>query len=362
MAGKTCPRCGYEKNSKSTLMCGLCGGVFEAEAAFAAEELNSEILSRKGEDKSLADVQRRDFNSEIKSNQNKSLMMMAGFVILIAAMGWAVGNFYGGYSTFGIVAALAIATIYAASAWFAGDKMILGVSHARKADEGRDIKLLNVVEEMAIASGLPMPNVYVIESRAMNAFATGRSPETATIAVTRGLLDQLNREELQAVVAHELGHVRNFDIRYAMLTAAMVGAIVLLADSMRHWWWFGSGRGRKSGGSGGGGAQIAIMVVSILLIILAPVFARMLQMAISRKREFLADASAVEFTRNPAALTSALESINKSAMTVKLDGANRAIQHLYIINPLKAVTMKSGAMFSTHPPIEARIRVLRSMS
>ncbi|MDP8205076.1 MAG: M48 family metallopeptidase [Candidatus Electryonea clarkiae] len=356
---KTCPNCGNEQNADDALMCGLCGDVFPGMKA--AVEMSAVRQASSKDDPPPDDYKlpaRRDFAREISGNNWRTVFLMILFPILMVAMGWAVGEWYGGYSKLGIVIAILIAVVYCLIAWFAGDKAILGFSGARPADSVLDLRLINVVDEMRIAAGLPMPQVYVIETDALNAFATGRSPAHATVAVTRGLMNSLNREELQAVVAHEIGHVRNLDIRYAMLVAAMVGSIVLLADGLRHSLWWGGGR-RRVGRSGGGGGWM--MLIALVFMILAPLFARLLQMAISRTREYLADASAVEFTRNPIALASALKKLDSHIQTTPLKNANRATQHLYIVNPLKKFKPNARALLSTHPAIDERIARLKAM-
>lgn len=341
---KTCPKCGYEQNRDSALMCGLCSGVFPE----AAGRAKPSRLFR----------YRKDFAKEIADNRFGSLALMIGFPILILMLGLAVDLWFG-ISPFGVIAALVIAVILIIFSYFEADHTILGMSGAEEADPQRDQQLINIVDEMRIAAGLPMPKVFVIDSDSPNAFATGRDPEHASVAVTRGLMKILNREEMQGVIGHEMSHVRNLDIRYMMLVTAMVGTIVLLADGLRHGARFGS-FGRRDSRMGSAGPIVAIL--ALLLILLAPLFARLLQMAISRKREFLADASSVELTRNPLALAAALEKLDKASVLEPLQVANRATQHLYIINPLRSFTMESSALMSTHPPTEARIRVLRAMA
>ncbi len=357
---KTCPHCGYEKNRPSALMCGLCGGVFpEAQEKIAAGLAEEKATAESGELPTLPF--RRDFARENASNRYKSLLLLLCFPPLIILLGWAIGE-YVGFSRMGIIIAAALSLGYIAVAYFAGDRMILGFSGASRADPKTHLRLINVVDEMRIAAGLPMPEVFVIDSNAANAFATGRNPEHAKVAVTQGLIKLLNRDELQGVIAHEMSHVRNLDIRYMLLVAALVGAVVLMTDGMwRALWW--GGRGRKGGlGRVGGRAGLPLLVIVLLLAILAPLFAKLLQMAISRKREFLADSSAVELTRNPLGLASALEKLDKHLSAEPLAKSNRATQHLFIVNPLRSFSMKSGAMFSTHPPIQSRIRLLKSMT
>jgi len=203
-----------------------------------------------------------------------------------------------------------------------------------------------------------MPKVYIVNDTAPNAFATGRDPEHASIAVTKGLLDKLNRDELQGVIAHEMAHVGNYDIRYAMLVGILVGTTVLISDFFLRGLWFGGGRGGDRR-EGGGQIQLIMMIVAILLAILAPLFARLLQMSISRQREYLADATAVRLTRNPDGLADALQKISGDREV--LEAANRATAHLYIVNPVKSFEKRAKGLFSTHPPIQERIKLLRAM-
>jgi heat shock protein HtpX len=224
-------------------------------------------------------------------------------------------------------------------------------------------QLYNVVQELALAASVPMPKVYLIDDTAPNAFATGRDPQHASVAITSGLLQKLDREELQGVMAHELSHVRNFDIRFSLMVGVLVGSIALLADFfLRFTFWGGGrrGRSRDSGGEGGGGLQVIVFVLAIVLAILAPIISRMVQLAISRQREYLADASGVELTRNPYGLERALAKI--ALDTEPLEVANRATQHLYFENPVKAATSTSRGLFSTHPPAIERINRLRQLT
>jgi heat shock protein HtpX len=357
---KTCPRCGYE-NKLSAKMCGLCGGVFPEVRAQIDQDIAKEVAAVKVDDLPPV-LTRRDFAREMSRNRRLSFLLLLGFPIILVFLGWAIGG-YAGYSHYGILIAALLAFGYLAVAYFAGDRMILSFSGAHLADPNTDKQLINVVDEMRIAAGLPMPEVYIIESDAANAFATGRDPVHGKVAVTRGLMKLLNRDELQGVIAHEMSHVRNFDIRYMMLVAALVGAIALLADGFRRSvWWGGFGGGRRRGGRGGGQVQAIFLLIALVFAIIAPLFAMLLQMAISRKREFLADASAVELTRNPLGLATALKKLDDHLDREVLAGANRATQHMYIVNPLHQFGMNSGPLFSTHPPIQARIKLLRSMA
>jgi heat shock protein HtpX len=244
------------------------------------------------------------------------------------------------------------------TSYFKGDKIALATSRARLVTRDEQPQLLNVVEEMAIASGNPVPAVYIIDDSAPNAFATGRKPQLSSIAVTQGLLDKMNRDELQGVIAHEMSHVRNYDILFATLVGVMVGAIALMADFFLRFTFFGGGRRSSNNNNGALGA--IMLVVALVLAILAPIAARMVQLAISRKREYLADASAVELTRNPEGLANALEKISGDEEVLEV--ANRATAHLYIAQPIKKFEKRSRGLFDTHPPIQERIAVLRAMA
>ena len=226
--------------------------------------------------------------------------------------------------------------------YYLGDSLVLAISGAKEVDEQTQPQLLNVVREMAIAANVPMPRVYLIDDTAPNAFATGRDPQHASVAITIGLLQKLDREELQGVMAHELSHVRNYDIRFSLMVGVLVGSIALLADFFLRFTLLGRRPARlpATRDSGGGGLQIVIFVVAIVLAILAPIVARLVQMAVSRQREYLADASGVELTRNPYGLERALAKI--ALDTEPLEVANRATQHLYFENPIKAATGKSS--------------------
>jgi heat shock protein HtpX len=283
------------------------------------------------------------------------------FFLLFAAffgLGAVIGNAYGSVRL-GLSLALILYAILASTAWFTGSSIVLSIHDAREADSGEHRQLLNVVEEMKIAAGLPMPKVFVMETPGMNAFAAGRKPEEAAIAVTAGLLSQLTREELQGVVAHEMAHVKSRDTLYNVCAAVLVGAIALLADLFLRDAAFFRGRGRMGGGGGGRG-NIAFLLPGIALALLAPLAARLLQMSISRQREYHADAAAAGFTRNPLGLASALEKISREGAEVP--GGNRGTQHLFIVNPLRTFTPGSSALLSTHPPTELRIQRLKAMA
>jgi heat shock protein HtpX len=262
-----------------------------------------------------------------------------------------------------IVLALVVGSISGVATYFSGDKLVLAVSGAHEVDEATAPQLLNVVREMAIAANVPMPKVYTIDDTAPNAFATGRDPAHASIAITTGLLEKLDREELQGVIGHELSHVRNFDIRFSLIVGVMVGAIAILADFfLRFTFWGGiAGGGRRSSNrDSGGGAQVIVFVIAIVLAILAPIISRFIQLAVNRQREYLADASAVELTRNPYGLERALAKIGSDQEVLEV--ANRGTQHMYFTNPFKKFEARSAGLMDTHPPILDRINRLRQLT
>ncbi len=303
-------------------------------------------------------VNQGTFRDRIGVNRRNSLLLILAFFVFVLVLGYVIGYAWLGdprRALFGLVLALMVGTIAGFVAYFAGDSMVLAASRAKEVQHGDAPQLFNVVEEMAIAGGLPLPKVYIIQDTAPNAFATGRDPEHASVAVTSGLLQKLDRDELQGVMAHEMAHVGNFDIRYSMLVGILVGTTVLISDFFLRGLWFGGGRSRE----GGGYVQIIMMVVAILLAILAPLFARLLQLSISRQREYLADATAVRLTRNPDGLADALQKISGDREVLEV--ANRATAHLYIVNPVKSFEKRAKGLFSTHPPIGERIEILRAM-
>src|SRR5215217_139214 len=274
------------------------------------------------------------FRERIAVNRRNSVLLISAFLAFVAVFGYVIGYAWIGDpvgALFGLALAFVVGTISGIVTYYAGGRMVLAASRAREITHDDAPVLFNVVEEMTIAAGLPMPKVYIIDDEAPNAFATGRDPEHATVAVTSGLLEKLDRDELQGVIAHEMSHVGNFDIRYAMLVGVLVGTTVLISDFfLRGLWFGGGGRGR---GEGGGYIQLLMIVIAIVLAILAPIFARLLQLSISRQREYLADATAVQLTRNPKGLADALQEI--SGAREVLEAANRATAHLYIVNPIR---------------------------
>lgn len=297
---------------------------------------------------------------QIRNNRRASWLLMGFVVALLATLGYVIGVAYwgdtsGGLGLLGVFGVVAI--VWSLIGYYSGAKMVLAVSGARRVTHDDEPQLYNIVEEMTIAAGLPQaPAVFVIEEDAPNAFATGRDPRHASVAVTRGLMRRLNREELQGVIAHEMSHVRNYDIRFATLVGILVGMIALIADFFLRFSFFGGFGRRRDGNSGAG---VVMFGVAILLAILAPLAAYLVQFAIARRREYLADASGVELTRNPLGLARALHKI--AADPQPLRHANRATAHLFIANPLKKLRQKSG-VFDTHPPIEQRIAALLGMA
>jgi len=305
------------------------------------------------------------FHSQIASNRRRSLLLVAIVAALLATFGFVIGFAMTGAPTGGLIAvviALVIAGVLRAGSYFAGDSLVLAASQAREVNETAAPQLMNVVRELSLSANVPMPKVYLIDDSAPNAFATGRDPKHASLAVTSGLLEKLDREELQGVIGHELAHVRNLDIRFTLLVGVLVGSIVLLADFFLRWTWWGGGP-RRSGGDrreGGGGLMIVLYVVAIVLAILAPIIARFVQLAVSRQREYLADASSVELTRNPYGLERALAKIGSDQEVLEV--ANRATQHLYFVNPIKKWEVRASGLMATHPPIVERVNRLRSLT
>src|SRR3954464_7957340 len=302
------------------------------------------------------------FYNPIAANKRESVLPALAGAVLLGALGFAIGYALTGTVTGGLgttLIAVALAGFMSVGSYLAGDQLVLSASQARQVDEARAPQLLNVVRELTIAANIPMPKVYVIEDTAPNAFATGRDPKHASIAITTGLLEKLDREELQGVIGHELSHVRNFDIRFSLIVGVMVGAIAILADFFLRFTFWGGGR-RSSNRDGGGGIAVVIMVVAIVLAILAPIISRFIQLAVSRQREYLADASSVELTRNPYGLERALAKIGGDQEVLEV--ANRGTQHMYFTNPIKKFEARSSGLMSTHPPILDRINRLRELT
>jgi heat shock protein HtpX len=299
----------------------------------------------------------------IRANQRRSVMLFFGMGIVLLLLGLVIGFAVGGTpdtAIFGVMIAAAVWLIMSLIGHFQGSAILLANSNAVEVDKKVHPQLFNVVEEMTMAAGLrKMPRVYVIRSNALNAFATGRNPENSAIAVTAGLLAVTNRDELQGVVAHEMSHIINRDIRFMTFAGIMLGSIVLISQMFSRTMLYSSGRFGGSSKKEGGG-QIIIIAIAVLFAILAPIVAQLLYFAISRKREYLADASAVRLTRYPEGLASALEKISRS--TADLESANKVTAPMFIANPLKKKGERMRNLSSTHPPVEERIRILRKLS
>lgn len=318
------------------------------------------------------------FRNLIAANKRNSFLLVVIFCLFIAALAMVLGlavmavaapdsltdlNLSEGVLVGGCAALVAL--LISLLAYYSGNGFILAISGASPLAHDDDPELFNVVEEMAIAAGVPMPQVYLIHDEALNAFATGRDPRHAAVAITSGLRYKLTRDELQGVIAHEMSHVRNYDIRLMLLMAVLVGTVVMLADFFWRILWFSPGGGRSSRkrddkGGGGGIIILVLVVVAIVLAILAPLLAQIIQLAVSRQREFLADASAVELTRYPQGLANALRKLRDDPH--ELIHANRGTAHLYIVNPIKKFQDWAESAFASHPPIDERIRRLEALA
>lgn len=288
----------------------------------------------------------------ISSNLWRSRVLVVLFVAILAGMGYLFAEVTG-YPEI-LPLAVVFAVLSAIGSYYYSDKIVIAMSRARPATREEYAHLVNSVEGLALAAGIPVPKIYVIDDTAPNAFATGRDPEHGVIAVTTGLLQKLNRVELEGVIAHEMSHIKDYDIRLMTLVAVLAGTVVLLSDWMMRTFWWGGGRRRRQSGGG-----LIVLLIALVAAILAPIVATLIQLAISRKREFLADAQGAMLTRYPEGLASALEKI--AADTEPLEVANKATAHMYIVNPLKDIGGTLSSLFSTHPPIEERVRRLREM-
>jgi len=294
---------------------------------------------------------------QIARNKWRSFFLVLFFLCLIFALTWAFGEMTG-WGTQGLIVAVVIAAAMTFGSYYASDKIVLAISRARPVKKEEYPYLYNVVEGLAIAAGLPKPRCYVIDDTAPNAFASGRNPKNSVIVVTTGLLQKLNRAELEGVIAHEMSHIKNYDVLVQTLAVVMVGVVALLSDWILRTFLWGGGRRRSRDKSSGNAAAIFI-VVALVLAILSPIVAQLLRLAISRKREFLADANGALLTRYPPGLASALRKL--AADKEPLEAANKATAHLYIVNPLKDIKGRVNKLFSTHPPIEERIAALEKM-
>jgi heat shock protein HtpX len=297
---------------------------------------------------------RRSIPQQIAANKRASFVYATFLMLLLAALGAVTAGYmeesiwpYGGAAGF------ALGLLMALVARYAGSSIVLAMSGAREATRDEFQVLDNVAEEMAIAAGIPKPKVMVLDDSAPNAFATGPEPRDAVVVFTTGIIQKLDRDELQGVMAHEIAHIRNYDIRFLTTIALIAGLIPLIADGLRRMLWYGGGRSKKSEGNA------IFLILAIALSILAPIFAFLLHMAVSRQREFLADSTAAELTRYPEGLARALEKI--AADPEPLEAANRATEHLYIVNPLNKLEEGVNALSATHPPTRQRINALRML-
>ncbi len=310
---------------------------------------------------------KRNLYEQQLHNKRMTLVVMMGFILFLGLLGFGFDMIMLDFFPLGTLFALALGVGTAAWSYKGGAASVIRSTNAYPADPNNPDhrQLINVVDEMTIASGIPRPKIYIVPDKSPNAFATGKNPEDGYVAVTEGLLETLNREELQAVIAHEIAHIRNYDIRLMTIVAALVGAILLLAMIGRSMMWFGGGRRSRGGGRGGGGPVMLIVLVLWLIgIILAPIIANMMAMMVSRKREYLADATATELTRNPNGLINALQKISGSRAKPK--ALHRDTAHLCISDPFHLKReQRTGFMsdlFSTHPPVKKRVEALRNMA
>ena len=294
----------------------------------------------------------------ISANRRRTWLLMFLFVVFVAGVVELIALALGGGYIAGIIV-LIVAGLFVTISYYSASSLVLSISRAKEVKHDENPDLYHVVENLCIGSGLPMPKIYIIEDTAPNAFAAGRDPRHATVVVTSGLLQKLDKLELEGVIAHELSHIKNYDIRLMTLVVVLVGLVALLADFMLRYTWFGAGRRPSNRGRGEGMAGALILVVAVVAAILAPLAAQIMRFALSRGREYLADASGALLTRYPEGLARALEKI--AADKEPLEVANKATVHLYIANPLKGHESWANNLFSTHPPIEERIQRLRAM-
>jgi heat shock protein HtpX len=290
----------------------------------------------------------------IDRNRRRSVVLIVAAIVLLAGMGALLGAALEFSPWAGLGVAAAVGGALSVTAWHEGSAIVLGAAGAEEVPKEADPELVNVVEEVAIAAGLPRPRVYLIPDDSMNAFAAGMRPEKAVVAVTRGLRRSLRRDELQGVVAHEMAHIGNRDTRVMVLMAVLVGSVAILSDYFLRSLRFGGGRRR-----GGGKGQGVVLLLAILLAIVAPLLAALIRFAVSRRREYLADATGAALTRNPGALADALEKLGGQGPRAAF--ANRGTQHLFIVNPFRA-RQAADTVFATHPPLDERIRRLRRLA
>jgi heat shock protein HtpX len=299
---------------------------------------------------------------QIAANKRKTALLIFGAIVLLGAVGYVLGLWYGS-GIYGLVGAVALAIVLSLGSFFGGDRLVLASTRAREVTPQEQARLHNIVEGLSIAAGIPKPRVYVIPERAPNAFATGRNPEHSSVAVTEGLLATMNRVELEGVIGHELSHVVDRDILVGTVVATLVGAVVLISEFFMRSWWWGGVRGRRGGDRSGGGIEAIIFAIGLVLLVLAPIIGQIVRLAVSRQREFLADAQGALLTRYPPGLASALRKIG-AASGIPMRSANNATAHLWLNQPSRIQGEGMGPLeklFSTHPPIEERIRRLEEM-
>jgi heat shock protein HtpX len=298
---------------------------------------------------------------QIAANKRKTALLFVLAVLLLGAVGYALGLLTNSGPT-GLVIALVVAVAMSVGSYLYGDRIVLASTRAKEVTTAEAPRLHNIVEGLAIAAGVPKPRVWIVPEQAPNAFATGRDPEHSHLAVTQGLLDAMDRVELEGVIGHEMAHVVDRDILVGTVVATLVGATVLLAEFFMRMWWWGGFRGRRGNDAGGGAAAAIIFAVGIVLLILAPIFGQLIRLAVSRNREFLADAQGAMLTRYPPGLVSALKKLRAAPTAMR--SANNATAHLWLNQPSRIEGEQLGTMerlFSTHPPIEERIRRLEEM-
>jgi heat shock protein HtpX len=299
---------------------------------------------------------------QIASNRRKTFVLILGAIVLLGAVGYVLGLFYAS-GVVGLVGAVALALVMSLVSFFSGDRIVLASTRAKEVTPQEQPRLHNIVEGLSIAAGIPKPRVYIVPEQAPNAFATGRNPERSSIAVTEGLLATMNRVELEGVIGHELSHVVDRDILVGTIVATLIGAVVLVSEFFMRSWWWGGFRGRRGGDSGGGGAEAIVFAIGLVLLVLAPIIGKIVQLAVSRQREYLADAQGAMLTRYPPGLASALRKIQANS-AIPMRSANNATAHLWLNQPSRVPGEGIGRLeklFATHPPIEERIRRLEEM-
>ena len=295
--------------------------------------------------------------SDIQKNKNKSMLIVFLFIVIITLIVYYICMALD-LGIVSIIIALVFSIVSAWSSYYFSDQIVLKMNNARPATKEEDLQLVNILDSLVVAAGLPCkPNLYVMDDPQPNAFATGRNPKHAVVCVTTGLLNKLDYYELEGVVGHELGHIKNYDILLSTVVTVMVGFVVMLSDFFTRSFFFGSSRRRSESDRGG---NPILMIIGLILLILSPIFGKLMQLAISRKREYMADATSVQFTRNPEGLISALQKI--SADPNELQTANKATAHMFIANPIKNFDAKKlSALWSTHPSTEDRVEALKKL-